>query len=159
MSVRIRGIYATALTELLEGVVQPSPPIRERFDADLPVEPAAAVVTTTDDRQGVGVVGSADRVAELTERLRGVGRDTLSWPADLPRGALYAGEVTETLGSGAVVDVGDGEGFLPYSKSARRIEDGDRLRVQVTEPVPPWSDDRPVLDTTVRVQARRDHVR
>jgi Ribonuclease G/E len=153
MSVRIRGIYATALTELLDDVVQASPPIRERFDDDFGVEPAAAAVATTDDRQGVGVVGDDERVETIADRLREVGRDTLVWPADLPRGAVYAGEVTETLGSGAIVAVGDGEGFLPYSKSTRRIEDGDRLRVQVLDPAPPWSDDRPVLDTTVRVQS------
>ncbi|MFT4922869.1 MAG: hypothetical protein ACI8XM_002088, partial [Haloarculaceae archaeon] len=151
MSVRIRGIYATALTDLLEDVVQASPPIRERFDASFPLEPADAVVETTVDRQGVGVVGDSDRVETVTDRLREVGLDTLTWPASLPRGAVYAGEVTETLGSGAVVEVGDGAGFLPYSKSTRRIEEGDHLRVQVTDPVPPWSDDRPVLDTTLRV--------
>ena len=152
MTVRIRGIYTTALTHLLDGVVQASPPIRERFDTELPAEPAAAMVTTTDDRQGVGVVGEAERVEAIVDRLQNVGIDTLAWPADLPRGAVYAGEVTETLGSGAVVDVGDGEGFLPYSKSARRIEEGDVLRVQVKESSPPWSDGRPVLDTTLRVQ-------
>jgi len=152
MTVRIRGIYATALTELLEGVVQASPPIRDRFDEGFPLDPAATSVETTADRQGVGVVGDLDRVADVTDRLADLARDTLSWPADLPRGAVYAGEVVETLGSGAVVDVVDGEGFLPYSKTARRIEDGDRLRVQVKEASPPWSDDRPVLDTTVRVQ-------
>jgi protein associated with RNAse G/E len=153
MTVRIRGIYTTALTHLLDGVVQASPPIRERFDDDFPVEPADATVTTTDDRQGVGVVGDEERVTAVVDRLHEVGIDTLAWPADLPRGAVYAGEVTETLGSGAVVDVGDGEGFLPYSKSARRIEDGDILRVQVKESSPPWGDGRPVLDTTLRVQA------
>jgi hypothetical protein len=151
MSVKIRGIYATAVTALLEGVVQASPPIRERFDASFATEPAEATVSTTDDRQGVGVVGTPERVRAVTDRLCGVGRDALSWRAALPRGAVYAGEVTETLGGGAVVDVGDGEGFLPYSKTTRRIETGDRLRVQVAEPRPPWGDGRPVLDTTVRV--------
>ena len=153
MTVRIRGIYTTALTQLLDGVVQASPPIRERFDAELPVDPAGATVTTTDDRQGVGVVGESDRVETIADRLGDVGVDTLVWAPDLPRGAVYAGKVTETLGSGAVVDVGDGEGFLPYSKSARRIEEGDTLRVQVKESSPPWTDGRPVLDTTMRVQA------
>jgi hypothetical protein len=152
MSVRIRGIYATALTRVLDGVVQASPPIRERFDRQFPVEPADAAVVTTDDRQGVGVVGESDRVEQAVSRLRDVGRDTLAWPATLPRGAVYAGEVTDTLGSGAIVDVGDGEGFLPYSKTTRRIEEGDYLRVQVEEASPPWSDSRPVLDTTLRVQ-------
>jgi hypothetical protein len=151
MTVRIRGIYATALTHVLENVVQASPPIRERFDGSFPVEPAAATVETTDDRQGVGVVGEADRVDTVVDRLRDLGPDALSWDADLPRGAVYAGEVTETLGSGAIVDVGDGDGFLPYSKTTRRVEDGNVVRVQVNEPSPPWGDGRPVLDTTVRV--------
>jgi hypothetical protein len=151
MSVRIRGIYATALTALLDDVVQPSPPIRERFEADMPADPAAATVETTDDRQGVAVSGDPDRVDRATDRLRGVGIDSLAWPADLPLGGLYAGEVVDTPRSGAVVDCGDGEGFLPYGETDRHIEDGDRLRVQVAEPAPPWSDHRPRLETTVRV--------
>ena len=151
MTVRIRGIYATALTALLEDVVQASPPIRERFEADLPAAPAAAGVTTTGDRQGVVVSGDPDRVAGVTDRLRGVGLDTLAWVADLPLGGVYAGEVTEELRSGAVVDCADGEGVLPYAETERHIETGDRLRVQVVEPAPPWADDRPRLETTVRV--------
>jgi hypothetical protein len=150
MGVRIRGIYATALTRLLDDVVQASPPIRERFDADFPVTPARARVRTTGDRQGVGVSGDRDRVTAIVDRLRAVGRDTLAWEAELPEGAVYAGEVTDTLGSGAVVDCGDGDGFLPYSDTTRRIETGDRLRVQVHEPVAPWAGDRPLLGTTVR---------
>jgi hypothetical protein len=152
MTVRIRGIYATALTELLASVVQASPPIRERFETTFPVDPADAVVSTTDDRQGVGVVGEREQVEQVLDSLCDVAVDVLTWEASLSRGGVYAGEVTETLGSGAVVDVGDGEGFLPYSKSQRRIETGDCLRVQVNEASPPWSDSRPVLDTTVRVQ-------
>jgi hypothetical protein len=151
MTVRIRGIYATALTALLDDVVQASPPIARRFEASFPVEHADATVDTTDDRQAVGVHGTDDAVEAITTALTGIARDTLAWEASLPRGAVYAGEISETLGSGALVDCGPGTGFLPYSKTTRRVEDGDRLRVQVTDPEPPWSDDRPVLDTTVRV--------
>jgi len=150
MTVRVRGVYATALTALLEDVVQASPPIRERFDADLPAEPAEASVATTDDRQGVAVSGEPDRVAAAVDRLRGVGIDTLAWEADLPLGGVYAGTVTDELRAGAVVDCG-GEGFLPYSETERHVETGDRLRVQVAEPAPPWADDRPLLGTAVRV--------
>ncbi|MFB6297528.1 MAG: DUF402 domain-containing protein [Salinirussus sp.] len=151
MSVRIRGIYATALTRLLDDVVGASQPIRDRFDADFPAGPAAARVTTTGDRQGVEVSGDPGRVESVVDRLRGVGRDALAWEVDLPVAGIYAGRVTDTLGSGAVVDCGDGEGFLPYSESARRIETGDCLRVQVAEPAPPWEGDRPLLATTIRV--------
>ena len=151
MTVRVRGIYATALTALFEDVVQASPPIRERFAADLPAEPAAATVATTDDRQGVTVSGEPDQVAAALDRLQEVGVDTLAWDADLPLGGVYAGEVTDELRTGAVVDCGDGEGFLPYSGTERHVETGDSLRVQVAEPAPPWADDRPLLETTVRV--------
>ena len=174
-SVRIRGIYTTSLTELLGdggvSVVQASPPIRERFDRDLPPEPADATVSTTDDRQGIGVVGNERGVAAVLDAVRDAGVDALAWRDPTPRGAVYAGEVTETLGSGAVVELQRGAesddeggaelpslanrdptGFLPYSKTDDHIEEGDRLRVQVKEVAPPWGDDRPLLDTTVRVQ-------
>jgi hypothetical protein len=183
VTVRVRGIYTTALTQTLSEtdgirVVQASPPIIERFDEEFPVEPAAVTVSTTEGRQGVGLVGDPSAVATVGDRVR-VGRDTLVWRDPTPRGALYAGEVTETLGSGAIVglcDAGDCDtpaaasgpvdgthiaelpvagrdpaGFLPYGKTATRVEEGDALRVQVTGPSAPWTGGRPVLDTTVRV--------
>jgi len=184
-NVRVRGIYTTALTRLFAGseglrVVGASPPIRERFDAEFPAAPADAAVSTTDDRQGVGVVGRPGAVGAVLDRAS-VARDALAWRDPTPRGAIYAGEVTETLGSGAIVALADGDavpdgdattdgdagftepldgvatagrdptGFLPYGKTAARVEAGDRLRVQVTEPSAPWTGGRPVLDTTVRV--------
>ena len=156
MSVRVRGIYSTALTQLLTdagiGVVQASGPIEDRFDADFGVERASAAVETTDDRQGVGVSGDRATVKRVVDELRSLGRDTLAWADPLPVRAVYAGEVTETLGSGAVVDCGDGEGFLPYSNSDDRVETGDRLRVQVVEGAPPWTDGRAVLDTAMAVR-------
>ena len=147
---KVRGIYATALTALLDEIVQASEPIERRFDREFPVEPAETTVETTRDRQGVGVHGAPSAVAAVSDQLA-VARDTFAWAADLPRGGVYAGEVTDTLGSGAVLTCGDGEGFLPYSSTSRRIETGDRLRVQVHESVPPWSDRRPELATDIRV--------
>ncbi len=156
MTVRVRGIYATALTRLLREagheVVQASGPIEDRFDGEFADERAAVTVTTTDDQQGVGVIGDHDAAAAVTDRLTELGRDTLHWSDPTPEGAIYAGTVTDTLGSGAVVDLGDGEGFLPYSSSDERVETGDTLRVQVVEASAPWTDGRPVLDTTVAVR-------
>jgi hypothetical protein len=156
MTVQVRGIYATALTELFRdgpGVVQASKPIRERFDAEFPPEQADAVVSTTDDRQGVEITGDAETVEQVTDSLQALARDALAWADPAPRGAVFAGEIVDTLGSGAVVDLGEGsEGFLPYANSPERVDDGDCLRVQVTEPAPTWGDDRPVLDATMCVQ-------
>ncbi len=159
MNVRVRGIYTTALTELLDGeydVVQASPPIRERFDREFPVDVAAASVTTTDDRQGVGIAGEPDAVETARDRLQAVARDAMAWSNTAPRGAVFRGEVEETLGSGAVVDLStvDGrsvEGFLPYDRVDGYVDEGDAYRLQVAAPEPPWSDDRPSMARDLRV--------
>jgi protein associated with RNAse G/E len=152
--VSVRGIYATALTRLFGAgaeVVLASEPIRDRFDAGFDVAPPDATVSTTLDRQGVGVVGRTDTVAAVRERLDGVGVDALSWTDPTPAGAVFEGVVTDTLGGGAVVDLGDGEGYLPYDDAEGYVEEGDALRVQVREPAPPWGEDRPALSTDLVV--------
>jgi Ribonuclease G/E len=150
--VRVRGIYTTALTHLLADefdVVQASPPIRRRFDREFETGEYDATVETTDDRQGVGVFGpAADAVAA---ELADAGRDTFDWTDAAPRGAVFDGVVDETLGSGAVVDLGEREGFLPFRKVDRRVYEGDAVRVQVHGPVAPWDGDRPLLDTDLAV--------
>jgi Ribonuclease G/E len=153
--VKVRGIYTTALTHVLAdsedfAVVQPSPAITDRFDHEFELVPADATVWTTDDRQGVGVVGPAG--PQVREQLRGVGRDTLTWRDPAPRGAVIDATVTETKGSGAILDLGERSGFLPFSNSDDHVESGDDLRVQVTDPRAPWDNGQPVLDTTLRVQ-------
>ncbi|WP_136688316.1 DUF402 domain-containing protein [Halorhabdus amylolytica] len=155
MAVRCRGIYATALTRLLDSaddseIVQASPPIERRFDGGFSSGPADVSVVPDDDRLGVGLVGDPDSVDAVRDRFE-VARDTLFWSDPTPRGAVFEGVVTETLGSGAVVDLGDSEGFLPYGATDAHIETDDRLRVQVTTPAAPWSDDRAELGTTLTV--------
>ncbi len=171
MKARIRGIYTTALTRLLldadHEVVQASPPIRRRFDAELPPADHDVSVETTGDRQGVGVDGDPRGVAEAVSHLRTVGVDELAWADPAPAGAVFDGEVVETLGSGAVVDLGSSEpertdvedvsaarmrsveGFLPFDDADGYVDDGDTVRVQVSSAAPPWSDDRPLLDTSI----------
>ena len=156
--VRIRGIYSTALTERLRDredgdgrfrVVQASPPIRRRFDAEFAFEEYDASVETTDDRQGVGISGDAGTVEAVGDRVAD-GLDAFRWSDPAPRGAVFDGEVTDALGGGAVVDLGEREGYLPFGKIDRRVREGDRVRVQVHDPVPPWADRRPGLGTELR---------
>ena len=159
MSVRIRGVYATALTELLRSehdVVAASPPIRERFEEAFTLEPETVAVDTTDDRLGVGLRGDPAGVDSVRSRLESVGRDALAWRDPAPSGAVFVGDVVETLGSGAIVDLGavdgtDVSGFLPYDRVEDYVGEGDRLRVQIATPAPPWTDDRPTLGTDLRV--------
>ncbi|WP_135827794.1 DUF402 domain-containing protein [Halorussus halobius] len=152
--VRVRGIYATALTERLReafDVVQASPPIRRRFDAEFAGEEYDASVRTTDDRQGVGVVGDPELVESVAADLADAGLDAFRWTDPAPREAVFDGVVTEELGGGAVLDLGEREGYLPYGRVDRRIHEGDRVRVQVHEPAPPWTDRRPELGTEIQV--------
>lgn len=155
--VRVRGIYATALTRtFLDAgltVVQPSEPIAQRFSAELPAEPAAARVHSTPNDEGLRVSGTAEAVAAVIGAVDGIDAPVWSWSAALPTWALLVGEVTETTEHGALVDVGrDQSAFLPYSQTADFVERDDRLVVQVSEPSPPWVPDRrPVVTTNLRV--------
>ncbi|MFB6305217.1 MAG: DUF402 domain-containing protein [Haloferacaceae archaeon] len=157
MRARVRGIYATALTRTLldagHDVVGASDPIRERFDVDFGSAPADVRVETTEDRQGVAVVGAHDPVATATGRLRETAIDALSWAAGAPPDAVFDARVTETLGSGAVCDLGAVRGFLPFDAVDGYVEEGDELRVQVVDAAPPWTDDHPELADGVRVRA------
>jgi len=155
MRARVRGIYTTAVTRRLldadHDVVQASPSIRERFDVEFPVALADVSVTTTDDRQGVGASGDPDAVAAVREDLAGVAVDALAWAYPAPEGGVFLARVRDALGSGAVVDLGEREGFLPYGNVDDRVEEGDVLRVQIVDPEPPWGDDRPVVAGALRV--------
>ncbi|WP_460561778.1 ribonuclease FAU-1 family protein [Halorubrum pallidum] len=170
MNARVRGIYTTALTRLLleadHEVVDASAPIRRRFDAAFPNVPPDVRVETTADRQGVGAYGDPEATAVLRDLLAGVGLDTLAWTDPTPPGAVLDGEVTETLGGGAVVrlrvddegaedteggDPATAEGYLPYGDVDDRVESGDPVRVQVRASAAPWTDRRPELDGSLRV--------
>ena len=165
---RVRGIYATALTARLlddgHEVVDASPPIRRRFEAEFGTEPPDVRIETSADRQGVGASGDPDALDAVRGLLTGAGRDALAWPDPTPPGTVLDGEVTETLGGGAVVDlrVGDDggatgapaaatEGYLPYGEVDARVETGDAVRVQVRGSAAPWTDRRPELAGRLRV--------
>jgi len=189
--VRVRGIYATALTALLSGasdgvtadagdgsegdspddaetaddpaaidatVTQPSDPIRERFDRSFPSAPATVAVETSADRTGVGVVGDPDGVRRVSEALAGVAVDTLVVPDPAVPGAVFDARVDHTAGGGAVLDLGERTGYLPFDRVDDYVEAGDRLRVQVSDPAAPWTDRRPALDTGLRVRGSLVHL-
>ncbi|MFD1563285.1 DUF402 domain-containing protein [Haloarchaeobius amylolyticus] len=155
---RVRGIYTTAVTQLLSEadyeVVQASDPIRERFDQSFDTVPANVSIETTRDRQGVEISGDADAAETAAGELEGLAIDTFRWDDDVPRGAVFDAEVLEADGgSGAVVDLGDGRrGYLSYDDVDGYVDAGNRYRVQVTEPTPPWDDDRPRVQPTLEVQ-------
>lgn len=155
MNVRVRGIYATALTHRLVDEVQvvaASEAIRERFDEQFPARYHEVRVTDTEDRQGVGIVGRDAAVEHVLDHLR-VGRDTFVWRSTLDVGGIHDGVVRETLGSGAFVDLDGGRGFLPAGEIDGSVAEDDVVRVQVSTGQPPWTDDEPVVTGTPVVDA------
>ncbi|SFB80285.1 RNA-binding protein AU-1 [Halobiforma haloterrestris] len=166
-TVRVRGIYTTALTKLLEEsdgsgtesedepieVVQASDPIEERFDDPFAAVPADIRIETTRDRQGIEVSGAPDDLERVLAELEGLAIDTFRWDDGTPRGAVFDAEVLEAGGgSGAVVDLGDGRrGYLKYDDVDGYVGEGDRYRVQVDEPTPPWDGDEPRVRPTLAV--------
>ncbi len=156
---RVRGIYATALTRALATagaeVTQASGPIRERFaatDAVCGDGRADARVVTTADRQGVTVAGAPDAVGAATDVCRSVGVDALAWDADAPLDAVVDAEVVGTGRGAATCDLGETTGRLPFDRVDAHVEVGDRVRVQVADPEPPWLGGEPTLSGVVRVR-------
>ncbi|MFP8952872.1 DUF402 domain-containing protein [Natrialbaceae archaeon A-arb3/5] len=155
-TVRVRGIYTTAVTRLLDengfDVVQASEPIRERFDRAFPAEPADVTIYTTRDRQGLEVSGDPDAVDSIAAELDDLAIDTFRWAGQTPRSGVFDAEVLDADGgSGAVVDLNNGQrGYLNYDDADGYVDAGNRYRVQVDEPTPPWDDDharvRPSLE-------------
>jgi len=170
VNARVRGIYTTGITRLLldagHEVVDASGAIRRRFEAAFPTAPPDVRVATTADRQGVGAHGDPEAVESLRGLLGDVGLDTLVWEDPTPPGTVLDGEVTETLGGGAVVrlrvgtdgtesdgngDLETAEGYLPYGTVDGHVETGDPVRVQVDASAAPWTEQRPELDGSLRL--------
>lgn len=154
-TVRVRGIYATALTAELDAVarvVDPSAAIHDRFDQSFETEEPAVRLETTQDRQGISVWGDSEGVQTVREHVTSCGIDTLSWTASAPQDAVLRGTVVDTTGGGAIVDLGEREGYLPFDATEEYIDVDDVLQVRVSRPVPPWADSRPVLSTAISVE-------
>ncbi|AOW80770.1 RNA-binding protein [Halodesulfurarchaeum formicicum] len=154
-AVRVRGIYATALTELLREsgaaqVVDPSPAIAARFDGGFPAAAPVATVDMTADRLGVSISGAPTATETVADQLAAVAIDTFDWTDPAPASAIFEGEVTETAGRGLIVDLDGTEGYLPNRATNDDLDVGESVRVQVQEPAPPWRDSRPRLGTTLR---------
>jgi len=156
-AVQLRGIYTTALTRLLLDagyeVVNASDPIERRFDATFASAPPAATIDTTRDRQGVEISGTSSAVADLRETIAGLGVDALDWADPAPIGSVSNVMVSGTRGGGAIIDLpGGATGYLPFDDVDGYVDTGDQLRVQVTDPSPPWTDHDARVSTEIAVE-------
>lgn len=153
---RIRGIYATALTHRFHDagweIVAASPPIQRRFDQEFSTGSFDAAIEMTADRQGIGIHGDSDAVDAAASLLADLALDTFCWTDPTPPGAVFDGQITATRRNGAIVDLGETEGYLPFNNVDNHVDSGDSLRLQVRESPPPWLDDRPLLGSQLRAE-------
>lgn len=132
-------------------VVAPSATIEHRFDTTFPTEPWDVRVVDSDDRLGVGVHGSSEAVRAVSQSIAEVALDGFAVQGAVSIGDVYDGRVDRTGGSGAIVDIGPTEVYLPYDNAHRRISEGESVEVQVSDPAAPWADRRSEVATQRRV--------
>ena len=114
--VRVRGIYATALSKILLDrgfkIVEASEKIAERFSIELETDPADVTVKCTDIEDEVLVVGSPREALEvyntITEELKYV----FTWRSSIELYAVYKGLIVEKTGDYCTVDLGGVRGQL-----------------------------------------------
>lgn len=155
-AIRIRGIYATALTHVFNAsdiaVVDPSTPICERIEESFPERPPTNTINTTSDSAGIRIDGDGEQLAGITAHLESIGIDTFEFDSAFPRDAIVRGKVTRLTDAGAFVTVGENEAFLPQGRMAEPVDRHDQVIVTVHEPVAPWiPGKRPVLASTPRI--------
>ena len=134
--VRIRGVYATALTKLLLDagfkIVQPSEKIRERFNLENNFEPMDLNVDDKNDKQGVIAVGNPDATMEFKKIITEELEDAIIRVYPISIHAIYKGKVLEAwLDGGGLIDLGSKIGVLDKCESLNPEE--KEVLVQVKE--------------------------
>jgi hypothetical protein len=162
-TLRIRGIYAAALTQLFRqyntdwDIVQPDDEIRacvahawrmDSPDVDIEDEP---------DEQGrrevIRMSGLADAVTPALRILQQHCLDVIAHQESIQLGAIYMGLVGlySQVRRRAIVYMGDGlAGVLPLRYEDRALRVGTYLPVRIAAP-PAEGDDRPELSTSITV--------
>ncbi len=153
-SVRLRGIYATALAALLHEhgwrIVQPPEEFLLYTDPDDRFAPFDTEVKDRDDHQGVVIAGEADAVHAVKEILFAELPDVVCVPPPTELGAIYLGIVHRKRAWGYEIDLGGIMGFLVQSEVARPLKKGEAIRVQVTE----LAHSHPIVTTALSLAGR-----
>jgi len=130
-ALRIRGIYATALTGLLRRhgfkVVQPSEPIRERFGLEPDQEPYDLDLNDLEDRQGVFISGEREGLEQLIDILQQELPDVIVRRFELGLYAVYRGIARSSGPGGTLIDLGSALGLLPEGQ----LHPSETVTVQV----------------------------
>lgn len=136
-SIRLRGIYATALAALLREhgwhIVQPTEELLPYTDPEDRFAPFDLEVRDRDDHQGVLVLGDTDSAIAFKELLLAELPDVICVPALTELGAIYLGIVHKRRALGYEIDLGNLMGFLPKAELTHPLKKGEAIRVQIKE--------------------------
>ncbi|MCL6641703.1 MAG: DUF402 domain-containing protein [Candidatus Bipolaricaulota bacterium] len=153
-SIRLRGIYATALAALLREhgwqIVQPTEALYPYTDPQDRFAPFEVDVRDREDKQGVLAVGATAPLNALTALLFAELPDALCTPALPELGAIYLGIVHKRRAWGYEIDLGGLRGFLPHPELDRPLKKGEAVRVQVKEIAHP----QPIVTTKLSLAGR-----
>ncbi len=147
MKVKIRGIYSTALTNLLKNknvdVVQPSELMSKRMNIESNNESATTLIYDKDDLNGVIVSGkNSEKIIEIL-------KDKLSdfVVKKLETGAIYCVTIKSTKSDKVTVDLGDEEGILTLQNYWGFLKEGEKVIAQVKATV----NGKKILTTNLRI--------
>ncbi len=136
--VRIRGIYATALSKLLIDrgftIVQPSQVIVDRFRIENPsYEPPDVTIKDSENvRGGLVLIGKCDVVERILEIFLEISDEIFIWRCKVPLHRVVRGVVKKVEENRVIVDLGGVEGVLP-TLSAPLYKEGDIIPVTVVK--------------------------
>lgn len=135
--VRVRGIYATALTKLLMDlgfqIVQPSRVIAERFKLPQLTLPADVTVKNSDsDSSEIVVVGYEEHARTVLEELRGHLGYSFYWTSRLPLHSTVKARVLRLSGEQCIAEVNGVEAELLVDPSECRA--GETVVASVVRP-------------------------
>ena len=162
IALRIRGLYAAALTQLFRQdsrweIVQPDETLRSRIDHPWRMDSPDVDIDDVPDEQGqkdtLRISGSAEAVNHTLERLRTHCIDILTRQNESEVGALYMGVVGIVSGARrhAVVYLGNGlAGVLPLRYEEQDMRTGTYFPVRIAAPAAD-RDSRPELSKVLTI--------
>jgi len=140
-SIRIRGIYTTALTKFFidkgHYINQMSDLMRDRFPDQETYDVPKVDIKHTKDLQGISMVGDKESLSEIEDNIKKDFLDVFFQKSDIDLYGIYKGSVIKTNNE-TIVNLGKDIGILP------EYSDEDIVLVQVLE-----MNNKPILTTRI----------
>jgi len=138
VNVRVRGIYATAISKILYdkgfNISHASKKIRERLGLKETLAPPDVTVKDLEHRQGILIIGSYEEGRTVYNVLKETIRPSIMYVSKLPFHGIIKGEVVEVKNNVSIVDLGI-NGIKGILKEQLNV--GDEVVVDVSKPLLP----------------------